>query len=373
MNKSLKNDILIQSIEHSNLAHTISRLDGDMELTYVNEAFLRDTGYERDEVVGRNCRFLQGEGTNPEHIQKIRDAIKNIESIDIEILNYKKSGEPFWNRLRMAPVFDDQEKPIAYIGIQTDVTHIRENLRLDAERQKLEALGRLTGNISHEIKNALQPVQLMAETLKDWKSLDEERIVRCIEILNDNIGVADRVVRDVLSFSRKPDDALEKIPVEDLKSEVFRFTKNLLHSRVTFSENIEDYPHEHEGYVEIRENQLFQILMNLVSNALYAMEDKGMLTLRWSYEELKTEHSVELGVASGPYLCIGVTDTGCGMDDKTIKSAFDPFYSTKPPGEGTGLGLSISYRIVKEWDGTINIQSQMDKGSAFTIYLPLVK
>jgi PAS domain S-box-containing protein len=163
MNIDIENNILIHAIEHSNLAHTISRITGDMELIYVNQAFLDQTGYERDEVLKRNCRFLQGEGTNPDTVDLIRKAIANFKSIDIEILNYKKDGTPFWNRLRMSPVYDDENNPIAFIGVQSDVTHIHEQNRIEQERQKLEALGRLTGNISHEIKNALQPVKLMAE------------------------------------------------------------------------------------------------------------------------------------------------------------------------------------------------------------------
>jgi PAS domain S-box-containing protein len=82
----LPKDILIQSIEHSNLAHTISSIDGDMELTYVNQAFLDTTGYTRDEVIGRNCRFLQGAGTDPETVKTIRKSVAEFKSIDISEL-----------------------------------------------------------------------------------------------------------------------------------------------------------------------------------------------------------------------------------------------------------------------------------------------
>ena len=370
MKFDLPKDILIQSIEHSNLAHTISSVDGDMELTYVNQAFLDETGYERDEVIGRNCRFLQGDGTSDETVQEIKRALAAFEPLDIEILNYKKDGTPFWNRLRMAPVYDENKKPVAFIGIQSDVTHIREAQRLEQERQKLEALGRMTGNISHEIKNALQPVKLMAEAMQDWKNLDEEKISRCVEILSENVQIADKITQDVLRFSRKSSTELEKIDVSDLKDDVVRFVQNLLHGQIEYTQHIEA-PKGDTIFVNIRLNHLYQIIINLVNNALHAMEESGNLTLHWSYEEIDSGAASKMKVSKGTYLCIGVEDSGCGMDEKTMSSAFDPFYSTKPPGEGTGLGLSISYRIVKEWGGTLTVDSKINEGSIFKIFLPV--
>lgn len=368
----LPKDILIQSIEHSNLAHTISSIDGDMELTYVNQAFLDTTGYARDEVVGRNCRFLQGAGTDPETVKAIRDSVAQFKSIDIEILNYKKDGTSFWNHLRMTPVYDANKKPIAYLGIQSDVTHIHEQLRFEQERQKMEALGRMTGNISHEIKNALQPVKLMADALKDWKSLDDDKIARCIEILSDNVEIADKITHDVLRFSRRSSSDLEKINTEDLRPDVIRFLQNLLHGQIDFERNIIANPNTHNVFVHIRLNHLYQILINLVNNALHAMKDHGKLTLHWGHKDISEITAYELGLNTGTYLCIGIEDNGCGMDEKTMKSAFDPFFSTKSPGEGTGLGLSISYKIVKEWNGTIHVSSKVNAGSIFTIYLPVI-
>jgi PAS domain S-box-containing protein len=372
-NFDLPKDILIQSIEHSNLAHTISSINGDMELTFVNQAFLDTTGYTRDEVVGRNCRFLQGPGTDPATVKIIRQSVAAFKTIDIEILNYKKDGTPFWNHLRMSPIYDEDKNPIAYLGIQSDVTHIHEQLRFEQERQKMEALGRMTGNISHEIKNALQPVKLMAEALKDWKTLSDANIARCIEILADNVEIADKITQDVMRFSRRSSSDLEKINTEDLRLDVIRFVQNLLHGNIYFEQKIHSEPPEHPAFVHIRLNHLYQILINLVNNALYAMSDHGKLILHWGYENIDSAKAFALGLENASYLCIAIEDTGCGMDEKSMRSAFDPFFSTKPPGEGTGLGLSISYRIVKEWNGTIEIQSKINTGSIFTIYLPIKK
>jgi PAS domain S-box-containing protein len=370
MNIDLINNILIKSIEHSNLAHTISNVDGDMELMYVNQAFLDDTGYEREDVIGRNCRFLQGENTNKDTVQEIKRALGLFESLDVEILNYRKDGSPFWNRLRVAPVYDEDKNPVAFIGIQSDITYIRKAQRHEQERQKLEALGRMTGNISHEIKNALQPIKLMSEIMQNWKKLEEGKIERCIEILNENVQIADKITQDVLRFSRKSHADLEKINVLELKDDVSRFVQNLLHGQVRYDQKIETTENE-PVYVYISLNHLYQIIINLVNNALYAMKGNGKLTLHWSFKNLDNLNALALGISSGAYLCIGIEDTGCGMDKKTLVSAFDPFYSTKPPGEGTGLGLSISYRIINDWFGIITAVSEKNKGSTFTMYIPV--
>lgn len=371
MDFTINQKVLIQAMEQSNLAHSISRVDGDRELIYVNQAFCDETGYSREEVVGKNCRFLQGPNTNPNAVMQIRDALEKSESIDIEILNYKKNGTAFWNRFRMSPVYDDNGKVIAFIGIQSNVTEVREGQRLKEERRQLEALGRLTGNISHEIKNAIQPVKLMTEVLLDWQNMEPESVDRCMKILKDNAMVADEVTQDMLCFSRRSDTDVVSLQTHDLQDNVSRFVKNILHDGVTFSMNAQDSPYDSQMYVHLQPNHLYQLIMNMISNALYAMNDKGKLTLHWGFKEVAGSLSEELAVSAGRYLCIGLEDDGCGMDDKVMCSVFDPFYSTKTPGDGTGLGLSLAYRYVKEWGGTIDVQSEVGQGSCFTLYLPL--
>jgi len=363
--------VLLQSLDQSNVALTISSVDGDWEVLYANQKFLDETGYALDDVIGRNCRFLQGEGTDPNTVKLIHDTLVAFKPLDTQILNYKKDGTPFWNRLRLAPVFDEQKQPIAFIGQQINITQIKEANLLEQERQKIEALGRMTGNISHEIKNALQPVKLMTEMLRDWKTLDQSQIERCMGILSENVEIADKITHDVLRFSRKSDSDVHDIKTEILKDDIVRFVRNLVHTHVSFESKAETEQCSPDCFVTINQNQLYQILINLVSNAQYAMKDSGTLTLTWRCGRLDPVSALDLGLTGGSYLCIGVQDTGSGMDERTIRSCFDPFFSTKPPGEGTGIGLSISNRIVHEWKGSIAIDSEIGAGSTFSIYIPV--
>ena len=367
----LTNDVLVKSIEHSNIAHTISRIDGDMELVYVNQAFLNVTGYTREEVIGRNCRFLQGPGTDRNTVRAIRESIAAFATIEIEILNYRKDGTSFPNHLRMAPVYDSDGILIAYLGVQSDVTHFYQSQRFEQERQKMEALGRMAGNVSHEIKNTLQPVKLMSDLLKDWKSLSEDKLKRCLEILTENVDIADKVAQDVLRFSRRASSEIETVDAAILRQDVIRFVRNLLQANTGFELSVAATSSEDPMFVRVRRNHVYQVLINLVNNAIFAMEGAGKLTLLWNREDIGPARALELSLKAGTYLVIGIQDTGCGIEEKNIGEIFSPFFSTKPPGEGTGLGLSVSYRMAREWEGTLAFVSESKVGSTFYLYIPI--
>jgi PAS domain S-box-containing protein len=362
-------DALIRSIEYSNVAHSISRIDGDRELTYVNQAFLDATGYARDEAIGRNCRFLQGPGTDPDAVRAIRRSLAEFKPIEIELLNYKKDGSQFRNYLRMTTVFDSGGHPVAYVGVQSDVTRLHEDQRLEQERRHMEALGRMAGNVSHEIKNALQPVKLMADLLQDWRSLTDEERAKCVAILGQSVGIADGIVRDVLTYARKPGAAVETIAVEVLKPEAIRFVRQQIPESVEFE--VDDAAPTGDWSVEVRRSHLLQVLLNLVNNAVDAMAGRGKLALLWRHENVGATKARQLSLNSGPHLVLGVRDTGPGIDAKHAAQIFSPFFSTKPPGEGTGLGLSISTQIVKASNGALDFVSEPDAGTTFSIYLPM--
>ena len=369
--KNIDRDLLIKSIEASNMAHVISLVDNDeLPLSYVNQAFLDLTGYSRDEVVGRNCRFLQGDGTNEETIQQIRDAIKEERSIDTEILNYKKDGTPFWNRLRMSPVFSDDNELIAFLAIQSDVTHIREQERILAEQQKLEALGRVSMNISHEIKNTIQPIKLMSQVLDDWQTMEADKVEKCLEIIKSNIEITNSILQDVLRLSRKTGENIDApILCSELARDIICFTENLLTSQIELSHSTSNITDELK--VQIHKSELLQVVLNIVNNAIYAMSNKGRIHLEVTIRQINKSDALHNNIKQGSYFCMSFEDSGSGMDEKTIKFLFDPFYSTKPVGEGTGLGLSVSYNLVKKWGGTIQVSSELNKGSTFSILIPV--
>ncbi|MCG8544943.1 MAG: PAS domain-containing protein [Alphaproteobacteria bacterium] len=363
-------DVLVQSIETSNLAHTISLIRDDLPLVYVNQAFLDTTGYTRDEVLGRNCRFLQGSGTNPETVRALKQSVVAFEAIEVEILNYKKDGSAFWNQLRIAPVLDAGGDAVAFVGIQSDVTRIKEQSRHEQEWQKLEALGRLSANVSHEITNAVQPIKLMSETLRDWQDLTKKQTAQCVEIIYQNVNIVDTIIQDVLRLSKTTSEDADVISARDLAADVVRFTQNMMHSRIKYSTLV--WSDTADAHVRVRQSHLYQVILNIVNNALYAMDNAGELRVACTILPLGAKEATRHFVEPGAYFSMSFRDTGSGMDGKTERSVFDPFFTTKPAGEGTGLGLSVSYQLIKEQGGTITVQSKKGKGSTFSILLPVV-
>lgn len=364
-------DTLFEAIASSNLAHTLASVDGDRPLIYVNQAFLDETGYTHDEVIGRNCRFLQGEGTDPETVQKIRDSLEKFEPIDIEILNYRKDGTPFLNRLRMSTVFGEDGKPLAYMGIQSNVNTLVEKVRSTQEKYKMESLGRLSANVSHEIKNALQPIRLMLENLEDFRDLSQEQIGRCVDVAMDNMNIAENIVKDVLRFSQGSASDKQKTPALELVNNSVRFAKNLVPKTAMVKVEIAEEVKAEDIAVEVHQNGIFQIVTNLVNNALDATGQKGLLTLTASIAEFGAASSSS--IREGKYLQISLEDDGSGIDEAAIESIFHPFFSTKSPTDGTGLGLAVSMKIIQDHKGSMNAENLPDGGAKFNLFLPLVE
>ncbi|MCA3269097.1 MAG: ATP-binding protein [Alphaproteobacteria bacterium] len=363
-------DLLFDAISTSNLAHTMSALDGDKELTYVNQAFLDETGYTRDEVIGRNCRFLQGKDTDPQSVEKIRQALATFKPIDIEILNYRKDGTPFLNRLKISTVFDKAGKPLAFMGIQSNVSSLVEIVRMAQERYRMESLGRLSANVSHEIKNALQPVRLMLENLGDIDTLPAEIAKKSIAIAMENLVLAENIVHDVLRYSKNSLSDKEVIPAFELAEHVVRFSKNLLPHKAELVVAIDDTLRSRkDALLKVHQNGVYQMATNLISNALDATKKTGRIKFFASIERFKETNTSKL--KAGEYLALSVEDNGDGIPDSVIGNIFQPFYSTKSPSEGTGLGLAISMKVAKDHGGTITAENIAGSGAKFTLYLPI--
>ena len=130
----------------------------DNPIVFANKAFLDLTGYEESEIVGRNCRFLQGADTDRGAVSDLREAVKHREAISLEILNYKRDGTAFWNAVFIAPVFDDHGELIYFFASQLDVTRRRSSEQSFRQAQKMEAIGQLTAGLAHDFNNLLQIV-----------------------------------------------------------------------------------------------------------------------------------------------------------------------------------------------------------------------
>ena len=254
-------------------------------------------------------------------------------------------------------------------GTITDITerkHLEAQLR---HAQKMEAIGTLTGGIAHDFNNILNVIIGFSTMVQD--SLEASSPSK--EQMNEVHTAAEKAViliRRLLAFSRRQVIEVKPLNINELVLGLQRMLVRIIGEDIDLQIALADRP----LVVLADPSQIEQVLMNLATNARDAMPKGGGLRISTRLEEIDDEYVVAHGYGKpGMYGLIMVGDTGSGIDEETQKKMFEPFYTTKGVGEGTGLGLSISYGIIKQHGGYINVYSEMDRGTVFKIYLPLME
>lgn len=364
-----------------------------VRIVFVNEAFVRQTGHTRDEVVGRSPDLLDGHGTDPAELGRIRAAMDRFEPVHAELLEYTKSGQPYWGEIVITPVAATGERCTHFVSIERDVSERRRNeealremnagledrvrlrtVELERAREHAEQANRAKSSflatMSHEIRTPMNGVIGMIDVLEESRLQPNQRAM--VKTVRESAYTLLAIVDDVLDFSKIEAGQFE---IESASMDVAAVLEGVCDALRPLSEG--------KGvalrlYADPRlpprllgdAGRLRQVLMNLVGNAIKFSSGQtraGSVSLR----AVRT-------VADGgdETLALVVTDNGVGMDAGTLNRLFSPFTqadagTTRRFG-GTGLGLSISHRLVAMMGGTIAVSSHVDQGSTFTVRLPMV-
>lgn len=339
----------------------------DCPIIYANPAFYRITGYDEEEVIGRNCRFLQGPGTNPRHIKALREAIETGKAIDVEIVNHRKDGSRFVNELHLSPIFDDDGEVRYIFGIQHDVS-AREQFARDAERARRAAeranaeKSDFLAFMSHEIRTPMNGVMgtislLLDTTLDAEQHAYAETARRCGELLlatvNEMLDLS-RIEAGHLAIEEEAFDLAAPVAeVLDLLAPA------VAEKGIRLSASIDPLlPARVIGDAR----RLRQILLNLADNAV-KFTAVGGVGIR-----------VERAEAPGQVRFV-VADTGIGMPPEVQARLFGRFAQAGPETArrygGSGLGLMICKRLVGLMGGRIVLASSPGKGSTFSFEIPL--
>ncbi len=344
-------------------AISISTLDEGVYLD-VNESFLNMIGYEYKEVVGRTSLEL-GVWEHYEDRQKLIHELDEKGGIRNKEVHFRtKSGSVLtilWSAERF--VLGGE---VYMLSIARDITE-RKNLEDELRRsQKMEAIGRLAGGITHDFSNLLTAVDGYCD-LAMMKRDDAGSVKQNIISIKELTKKKTSLIKQLLAFSRKQVILPQSLDL----NKIIKGMKSLLDQFV--KENIELKTDLDPGICLIRadQGQMEQVIMNLALNARDAMPDGGELTFRTSKEYLDRRNSRKhLDLHEGEYIRFTISDTGIGMDEYTSSHLFEPFFTTKEEGKGTGLGLSTVYGIVKQSGGAILLESEPGKGTTFDILLP---
>lgn len=318
-------------------------------ITYVNDMALRIYGYRREELMGKNHRALNS-GVHPKEF--FRELWKTILSGSIwrgEICNKAKDGSLHWLDTTIIPFMGHDRRPYKFMSIRKDITarkRMEESLEHEQRKrssiERLSAIGEMTANIAHEIRNPLTAINLQSQLLIRQGAngtLNAESAVKCAERIRLITGQIEKIVAGLLSLSRDAEtDPFELVPVSQLISTAMDFcASNLEKHKIILTS---DQPGE-DMAVLCRPVQISQVLLNLINNSRDAIES---LDEKWIH---LSAHR------AGDYIQILVSDSGTGLTPKIRARLMEPFFTTKKNGKGTGLGLSISRKILEKHGGDL--------------------
>ena len=358
---------LSTAIEQSIEAVMITDRNGKIQ--YINPAFEHISGYRKEEVIGRDTRFLKSEGLDSSYYKEPLAAIRNGKPWKGRLVSQRKDGQKFYEDVAISPVRDSSGEIVSFVDVAHDVT---ENVELQIQllqAQKMEAVGTLAGGIAHDFNNLLQAVLGYSELILQHKKAEDPDYPDLQKICQAGRRGAD-LVKSLLTFSRKVETKF--VPV-DLNQEITSI-RSLLSRTIPKTIRIDLHLSGALESIHGDSSQIGQVLMNLGVNARDAMPDGGILTIETKNIRLSDEYcSAHLDAKPGSYVLLTVSDTGEGIAKETLSHIFEPFFTTKETGKGTGLGLATVYGIVKQHHGHITCNSELGHGTTFKIYLPAIQ
>ena len=403
--------LLLKAVEQNSA--TIAITDAEGTIIYVNQKFTEMTGYSKNEALGQNPRILKGEDGLTDY-KEMWEMLSSGQQWRGDFHNKRKNGEFFWERAAISPILDLDGNITHFLAIKEDITErkiiedelersVAESVQMATtlefvnaelkatqsqmlQREKMASIGQLAAGVAHEINNPIGFVssnlrsldkyikkltgylELLEKGLKEqapesWKEIKPQRkklkidflLEDCDDLITESLDGSERVrkiVQNLKTFSRV-DQAEEQLA--DL-NECLESTISIVWNELKYKAQLEkDFAELPDIYCSPQE--LSQVFTNILVNAAQAIEKEGLVKIRsWLEDET---------------IFISIQDNGSGIDKANLEKIFEPFFTTKPVGEGTGLGMSISYEIVKKHGGDILIDSELGKGTTFTISLPL--
>jgi PAS domain S-box-containing protein len=335
----------------------------DNPIVFANGAFFDLTGYTDEDVLGRNCRLLQGPDTDRRTVDELRQAIAEERAIAVDILNYKKDGKPFWNALFLGPIFDRDGTLLYFFASQMDISERRSTEESYLQAQKMEAIGQLTAGMAHDFNNLLQVINGNLEVA--LISLDKPDLARQqLERAQRAAMRAGKLTQQLLTFARK--QRLEPRPV-NINNLVVDFSEMLVR---TLGGKIELRLDLRSGLpvCMLDPTHLEMALLNVLINARDAMPDGGEVTVATAI--VRGEDRLKLhGLPAGTYVSLCVIDKGTGMTPEVLRRATEPFFTTKGPG--TGLGLAMVHGFVQQSHGRLELESKPGEGTKVTMIFPI--
>ena len=310
-------------------------------------------GYKEEEVLYKpSTLLLPNERKYFNELKQIQTEAKRSGFYKIlETERKTKNGNIVSVRLNVTKLPSPQGEYIGRTIIINDYTEVKKLQEQVDQSEKLAVIGQLAAGIAHEIGNPLASISSIVQILQ--RKNNDKFTKEQLATIKENIDRISKIVRELVDFSRPPSDQKSVIQITDIIKTalgIVKYDKRV--KKVDFTTDL----YAELPKVNIIPDQLLQVFVNILINALDAIEGKGTINVKSSSDD--------------EYVYITISDNGMGIPEEDIDKIFNPFFTTKEVGKGTGLGLSVSYGIIKKFRGIILVESKIDEGSSFIIKLP---
>jgi PAS domain S-box-containing protein len=348
------------------------------KLVSVNDVMSEYTGFSKDELLKMSSLDFLTPESQKQMVDRMQRLMKG-EKIygSAEYKARAKDGREFWMLVNARYFYDKYGKLTSAMVVAHDITDRKraqeEKAKLEEQlqqAQKMEAVGTLAGGIAHDFNNILSVIIGYTELILMSGNVDAEVKQNLKEIFSASKHARD-MVKQILAFSRQSKQERKPIQVAHIVKEAIKMLRASLPTTILIQQQID----KDTGIIEADPTQIHQVLMNLCTNAAHAMnEQDGVMQISLSNVELdRSAPEMVPDLKPGSYLKLSVSDSGHGIAPDAFEKIFDPYFTTKKKEEGTGLGLAVVQGIVKSHNGAVTVESEVGKGAAFHVYLPVIK
>lgn len=345
----------LKSILHSSDS-AILAVDENEKFVAWNRGAEKIFGYTEEEILNQSSSFLLPNGDKYKaELETIKEEVQKHGYVKINETERKtKDGSIVTVQLNISQLPSNNGSYKGRSVVIKDFTEVKRLQQQVDQSEKLAVIGQVAAGVAHEIGNPLASISSIVQILQ--RKSKDEFVNSQLATVKQNIDRITRIVREMVDFSRPPSHEKEIVQVTDVVKTalgIVKYDKRV--KKVNFDTDLTP----HLPKVMIVPDQLLQVFVNIMLNALDAIEGNGTITVKTLFDSQN--------------IYIKISDNGTGMDEQTMNKIFDPFYTTKEVGKGTGLGLSVSYGIIQKFGGKISVESKLNVSSTFTVTLPISK
>jgi len=331
-------------------------------IVYANPSFFALTGYSKSEIIGKSYFQIYGADRNLRVSQEIEQTLRQGKSFHGEMLNFRKNGKKYWCLLRIAPIRNATGVVTHFVGTKTDTTLMKQrDLEIEEQREELlhvtrvGKLAEFVSSLAHEISQPLTAILSYAQAAQRLLKEKDPQVREILQyIINDDQRAAE-VIRRLRSLLKKNKPSFETLDINEVTND----TVTLIMAHITAKNKVIKLDlGSNLPLIQGDRIQLQQVLLNLISNSLEAMEENPASHNLFVKTSLKNDT-----------ILVQVKDSGCGIPQENMKKLFAHFFTSKP--DGLGMGLSISRSIVEAHDGHLEASNNPKGGATFYFTIPV--